>query len=204
MILSDRGRKFIEGFETCVLYVYDDARPPVSGKYREWQGEPVKGTLTIGYGHTNAAKHPLKVAQGLRITTEQADEILSVDLGECTGQVDSVLAGTKVTQGQYDALVSFTFNCGGEALRALTKPLRQMGDYQGVRDKLILDVITTIGGQRVLSNGLIRRRQGEQARWDDTDLQVPAEPVHHQADVHPGLGALPALREQKPRFDSTF
>lgn len=48
--------------------VYDDLRPAVKGKYKEWAGERVRGTLTIGYGHTNAAKHPLKIKKGLRIT----------------------------------------------------------------------------------------------------------------------------------------
>src|SRR5271166_2020952 len=108
MILSDHGRKFIEGFETCVLYVYDDARPPINGVYREWNGDPVKGTLTIGYGHTDAAKHPLKIVQGLRITKEQADEIEAVDLADCVdkAQLEVSMAGQPINQGQFDAITS--------------------------------------------------------------------------------------------------
>src|SRR5271167_3030376 len=146
MILSDHGRKFIEGYETLVLYVYDDAHPPIKGKYREWQGDPVKGTLTIGYGHTNAAKDPLKTTQGLRITEAQADEILSVDLNECVDQVqlEVSMAGQPLNQGQFDALTSFCFNCGPVALATLLKPLRQMGDYHATRDKFMSYVNTTI------------------------------------------------------------
>ena len=65
---SQAGLVFVKGFETCVCYVYDDLRPPKKGKYAEWDGGPVIGTLTVGYGHTDAAKHPLKISfQNLQI-----------------------------------------------------------------------------------------------------------------------------------------
>lgn len=186
MELSKRGRHFIEGYETCVLYVYDDARAPVKGVYREWRGEPVKGTLTAGFGHTDKAKHPLKLTQGLRLTREEADEILSVDLHECIEQVELELAmaGNLVTQGQFDALVSFNFNCGAKNLKNLLKPLRDSGDYKATGEKFELYVFTTIGGKRVRSRGLARRREGEEGLWNEKPVRTPRVPVHHQADVH--------------------
>ncbi len=169
MKISRAGLDFIKGFEGFVPHVYDDLRPPVGGKYLEWRGEKVIGTLTIGYGHTNSAKHPLKIKQGLRVTEAQACEILDVDLD---GSEDDVNRMVKVplTQGQFDALVSFTFNCGAGALGNLIKPLNQ-GDYKACRAKFDL-YIKSKG--RVLK-GLIRRRDGEQALWDSrpSDVAVP-------------------------------
>ena len=59
MKISEDGMDLIKGFESFVGHVYDDLRRPVNGVYREWKGEKVLGTLKIGYGHTNAAAHPL-------------------------------------------------------------------------------------------------------------------------------------------------
>jgi hypothetical protein len=57
--LSPAGRTCIERWEEDVLYVYDDKMPKrhIDGElpYPEWDGGPVRGTLTIGLGHTNAA-----------------------------------------------------------------------------------------------------------------------------------------------------
>lgn len=180
MRISKQGLEFIKGFEGCVLYVYDDLKPPVNGKYREWKGEAVKGTLTIGIGHTAAAKHPMKPALGLRITEEQALEILDVDLDECEEAVNR-LVKVPLTQGQFDALVSFTFNCGAGNLKKLIVPLNK-GDYQGTRAKFDLYV----KAKGVTLKGLQRRRDGEQALWDAEIPQVPAEGeqgVDHPAEV---------------------
>ena len=81
--LGKKGLDLIKSFESFVPYVYDDLLPPVRGKYREWNGGAVKGTLTIGYGHTDAAKHPLKIEHGLKISQAKALEVLDVDLDEC-------------------------------------------------------------------------------------------------------------------------
>lgn len=48
--MSPNGRKMCEEFEGCILQAYDDASDHIvkAGQY-------VHGTLTIGYGHTDAA-----------------------------------------------------------------------------------------------------------------------------------------------------
>jgi GH24 family phage-related lysozyme (muramidase) len=212
MELSDRGRKFIEGYETFVGYVYDDARAPVKGAYREWNGvERVKGTLTIGFGHTNAAKHPLKIHHGLRVTREEADEILNVDLHEVIEEVELELAIcaqahdiVAVSQGQFDALVSFNFNCGPKNLRNLLKPLRDHADYKAVGEKFGLYVFTTIGGRRVRSRGLVRRREGEEGLWNDKSVRAPRVPVHHQADVTLEHGSFESRGLATPKQEPTL
>ncbi len=183
MKISKRGLDFIKGFESFVAYPYDDLLAPVKGKYREWTGSPLKGTATIGYGHTNAAKHSLRVVPGISITEEEASEILDVDLDECEGDVNR-LVKVPLSQGQFDALVSFTFNCGTGNLKKLIAPLNR-GDYDGTRAKFAL---YTRSKGKVL-NGLVRRRTGEVALWDaDYDYaakNLPAAPsnVPEQVDA---------------------
>ncbi len=132
----------------------------MKGKYREWTGGTLKGTATIGYGHTNAALHPLKVVPGLRLTEPEAAKILDADLDECERDVNR-LVKVPLTQGQFDALVSFTYNCGTGNLRKLIAPLNK-GDYNGTRAKFPL--YTRSKGQ--VLRGLVRRRTGEVGLWD--------------------------------------
>lgn len=178
MKLSPQGLDFIKGFESFVPYVYDDLVPPVKGKYREWDGGHVKGTLTIGYGHTDAARHPLKITQGLHLTEAEARQILAVDISECEDDVERLVT-KPLTQGQYDACVSFTFNCGAGSFKNIAKRINA-GNYSGARAAFDLYVKS----KGVTLRGLQRRRDGEQALWDS--VVPPAhtvEDIHHPAEV---------------------
>src|SRR5688572_27999877 len=85
---------------------------------------------TISYGHTSAAGAP-KVYQGLRITTQQAGDILRRDLEAVERQVRSAV-NVPLNENQFGALVSFTFNLGPGNLGKSTL-LRRLnaGDYAG-------------------------------------------------------------------------
>ena len=63
------------------------------------------GIATIGYGHTE------NVVQGQRITEQIAEDLLKADLSD-TEQGVSRLVRRKLSQYQFDALVSFVYNCG--------------------------------------------------------------------------------------------
>ena len=71
------------------------------------------GVWTIGYGHTG------NVSPGQTISEAQAEQYLRQDLSSFENEVTSLAknVGVKLTQGQYDALVSFSYNCGGGALK---------------------------------------------------------------------------------------
>lgn len=92
--VSTEGRKLIKRFEGCRLKAY---RCPA-------------GILTIGYGHTSAAGEP-KVYPGMAISESLADGILAKDLVKYENGVKRLLK-VYPTQGQFDALVSFAYNCG--------------------------------------------------------------------------------------------
>jgi lysozyme len=148
-----KGRALIEGFEGLILEAYDDANDHIVRP-----GQQVRGTLTIGYGHTSAAGPP-RVYVGQIIAADQADAILAADLASVELEVEH-LVKVPLNQNQFDALVSFQFNTGWLAhpncslLRALNA-----GNYNlGAADFMLYDMASG----HVLS-GLVRRRAAEKA-----------------------------------------
>jgi len=70
--------------------------------------------LTIGYGHTKGVK------EGDTCTKEQALAWLKEDLKEAEGYVSRYFEAVQLTQGQFDASVSFCFNAGVGNMRKST------------------------------------------------------------------------------------
>jgi lysozyme len=67
--ISVEALDLLKRWEGCVLHAYDDAdsaRPPRFVQV----GDPMPGTLTIGYGHTRT------VRPGQRITAAEAERLL--------------------------------------------------------------------------------------------------------------------------------
>ena len=105
---------------------------------------------TIGYGHYGA-----DVTAGMTISQEQAEDYLKAD---CASAVKAVNAlGLALNQNQFDALVSFTYNCGAGNLRKLCngRTIEEIGEKIVLYNK---------SGGKVL-NGLVRRRAEEQALY---------------------------------------
>lgn len=88
------------------------------------------GVWTIGYGHTGA-----DVREGLTIPLSEAERLLTRDLKTAEGHVNGAVQ-VKLTQNQFDALVSFVYNVGGEAFRTSTMlRLLNAGDYVGAANQ---------------------------------------------------------------------
>jgi GH24 family phage-related lysozyme (muramidase) len=126
--------------------------------------------LTIGYGHTDAAGPP-NVRRGMRITKAEADHILEQDLIKYEKAVDR-LVKVPLTQNQFDALVSFAFNCGTGALEKSTL-LRRLnrGEYDAVPPELMK--WNKAGGREL--TGLTRRRRAEAKLWRGLDTNAPID-----------------------------
>ena len=167
--------KLTEPWEECVLFVYDDKVPKrrINGRlqYPEWDGGPVRGTLTIGFGHTDAAGAP-KIHQGMRITREEADQILSDDLAPVVRAVNKALR-VEVTQHEFDTIVDLTFNCYS-ALRPVAA-LINAGNKRAVPAKLMQ--YTSSRGEHM--QGLVNRRTAEIRWWNTPDDEAQAEVERH-------------------------
>ncbi len=176
--------RLTEPWEECVLYVYDDKRPKEHGHYPEWDGGPVRGTLTIGFGHTDAAGEP-KITQGMRIDRGQADAIFDHDIAPCEAAVNRRLK-VEVTQHQFDALVDTYFNCPSGAIAGIR--LINSGQINAVPAKLLQYVCSK--GERM--QGLVNRRNAEIAWFHTPDhLDGPASP-------HPDIVFSPKAERNPP------
>ncbi len=143
MQTSTTGRDFIKRWEGCKLQAY---RPLPTDKW------------TIGYGHT------LTAYEGMTITQEEAESLLISDLSVYERAVTSEVGGN-VTQEQFDALVSFTFNVGKSAFKRSTL-LRELkaGHYDRVGQQMKRWVNS--GGKRV--EGLVNRRNAEVTMFESS------------------------------------
>lgn len=107
------------------------------------------GVLTIGYGHTK------NVNVNDVITLEQANLYLLQDLKGtifCVNEYDKIY---NFTQNQFDALCSFTFNCGKGNLNKLTNKGKRT--KQEISEKILL---YNKANDKTL-NGLVKRRKAE-------------------------------------------
>jgi GH24 family phage-related lysozyme (muramidase) len=136
--ISESGVKMIEGFEGYSATAYPD---PGTG------GAP----WTIGYGHTGG------VVRGETITRAQAEAYLKQDLSSAENAVRENVH-VPLTQNQFDALVSLTYNVGPNGYPSLLATLNR-GDYAGAQ-RMFGDYVHA--GGHVLP-GLVHRRAQEAA-----------------------------------------
>ncbi|MFI8379618.1 lysozyme [Leeuwenhoekiella sp. NPDC079379] len=78
----------------------------------------VKGIPTIGWGNTYYQDNT-NVRLGDSITRKQGDEMFLLILKRYEDEVNKYVT-SKINQSQFDALVSFTYNCGWGALKSST------------------------------------------------------------------------------------
>lgn len=159
--LSQTGLNLIKKFEGCRLKAY---KCPA-------------GVWTIGYGSTAGVK------EGQVITQAEADSLLLRDLQRF---VDAVNKAVKVemNQNQFDALVSFTYNCGIGALQKSTL-LEYVNKKQYNKASAEFDKWNKARNPKTkqleVLPGLARRRDEEQALFlsvvkeDKPDLELIRE-----------------------------
>ena len=135
MKTSQRGINLIKQFEGIRLTAY---KCPA-------------GVYTIGYGHTRG------VTRGMRITEEEASAFLAADLRNSEKAVERYDSIYHWNQNEYDALVSFTFNCGATNLRSLLRN----GRRNRTQIAETLPLYRKAGGK--VLKGLERRRAAERA-----------------------------------------
>ena len=135
MKTSQRGINLIKQFEGVRLTAY---KCPA-------------GVYTIGYGHTRGVK------RGMRITEEEASSYLTADLLNSEKAVERYDSVYHWNQNEFDALVSFTFNCGAANLRSLLRNGRRNRSQIAAT----LPLYRKAGGK--VLKGLERRRAAEKA-----------------------------------------
>lgn len=141
MQYSKAGLQLTEQFEGCRREAYQDS----------------VGKWTIGYGHTAG------VQPGDTCTMEEAEAMLAADTAWAETFVNKMTSSVQLTQGEFDALVDFTFNLGsGNFSHSTLLALVNQGNFQAAHDEF--QKWDKAGGQVVA--GLLRRRLAEAAEFN--------------------------------------
>tara|TARA_E500000318_G_scaffold15603_2_gene16021 strand:- start:19243 stop:19662 length:420 start_codon:yes stop_codon:yes gene_type:complete len=129
------------------------------GFVRKPYQDPI-GLWTVGVGHLIGDGKTLpKEWKGKVLTDEQVDELLYEDLERFEIGVKR-LSKVGLSQGQFDALVSFSFNVGlGNFQSSTLRSKLNRSDYEGAADEFWK---WRRAGGRILP-GLVKRRADEKA-----------------------------------------
>ncbi len=100
MKISKQGIALIKSFEGCKLTAY--------------KAVSTEKHYTIGWGHYGA-----DVKAGQSISQGEADALLLSDLQQFVKYTNTHTSSLKLNQNQFDALVSFCYNCGPGTLKKL-------------------------------------------------------------------------------------
>lgn len=142
MRASKKCIDLVKEFEGCYLKAYKD---------------PI-GIPTIGIG---TIKYPggRRVKMGDVITQKQAEELLMHELDTKAIAIEHHFFNVAINQNQFDALLSFTYNCGVAALSksTLLKKVKANHNDPAIRNEFMKWVKA---GGKVLP-GLQRRRKAE-------------------------------------------
>ena len=168
MKTSDVGIELIKKYEGYVLKAY----------------KCPSGVWTIGYGHTNGVK------SGMQITKAQALDYLKQDLSTFEKAVTNYVK-VPLNQNQFDALVSFSFNCGAGALKTSTLLQKlNSSDYNGAANEFLK---WNKSNGKVL-NGLVKRREEEKELFLKTN--------YLSNKTYKGVSLVDALKQIK--IDASF
>lgn len=129
-------------------------------RLKAYKPVPTEKYWTIGYGHYGA-----DVSEGMTITHLDAIKLLQKDIKKFEHIVNS--KGLNLTQNMFDALVSFTYNCGGANLDKLiyNRSLKEIADAMLKYNKA--------GGKTL--NGLVKRRNEERALFLKDYKEIPTD-----------------------------
>jgi lysozyme len=131
----------IKRSEACALQAYQDAA----------------GVWTIGYGHTAGVK------RGDRCTRYQAEQWMQQDLTCFENEANKVKR--IATQGQYDAILDFIYNCGAGNFNQST--LRKYIESGRKTYEIQREFLRWVNSGGKFQGGLYTRRIWEAARWNE-------------------------------------
>lgn len=158
---SDKGIQFIKDYEKLEKKLYNDAAD----------------NATVGYGHL---VHKGKVGTDADaekdykdgITEEKATELLKTDVKDIAEKAVQDNVTVDLSQNQFDALIAFSFNVGGGALKSSTL-LKNVNSGTATAATIEGNFKSwnkiTKDGKKVEAAGLTKRRTQEAAIYNSSD-----------------------------------
>ena len=146
MNASQTAIDLIKSQEGCILHTYLDSA----------------NVKTIGYGSTMLTDGT-KPQIGLKISQQQAENLLHWEVTNKTAVLAGLLKNCKVNQNQFDALTSFVFNVGIGAFEGSTlfKKMKVDVNDPTIRDEFMKWNKITKNGVKVALDDLTKRRSIE-------------------------------------------
>lgn len=146
MKISKNGLQMIKNFEGLMLVA----------------SNKIDGVWTVGYGCTVGVK-PYQ-----RVTEKEAEEMLLKEVSKHETYVNKYVNQLKLNQNQFDALVSFSYNCGFGNLKNLVadKNGKATRDKKTIAKKMLL--YNKCNGK--VMRGLTNRRKKEYELFCSKDL----------------------------------
>ena len=191
---SEGIKRLKQAFEGKRDRAYDDAQPNVViTDYRQ-----IRGTLTIGYGHTGS-----DVYVGQCLTNEEIDELFESDVEEAESYVHRYVT-VPMSQLEFDAFVDVFFNCGPgregkkdgpiflkSGAQSRTLRLLNAGDYDGFKYELANWFSTPPYENGLIKRCVARHLLSEGLPWDMAVANMPGN--LKQASIARQPGALKSL-----------
>jgi lysozyme len=164
-------------------------------------GQLPDGNWVVGYGHVREGD------KGEAVNQDEAAALLAVDLAPFEALVNAKVA-PKLSQAQFDALVSFAFSIGAAAFAA-SQVLRRVNEGEVLAAACAMDAWrkSDVSGELETVDALVRRRAAEKALFL-SDVGIDAAPsafirakLDHGASIlgapvkiapAPAVGSIPA------------
>ncbi len=134
---------------------------------------------TVGYGHTDTARHGMSVTEG------EAERLLREDVAPIESLISETVRAP-LNQNEHDALTSLIFNIGEENWRR-SSVLRKLneGDKLSAAQGFEMWTKARVNGELVTLDGLVRRRAAEKSLFlmpTEASLVVPTSDVRPAAE----------------------
>jgi GH24 family phage-related lysozyme (muramidase) len=132
----------------------------VRGYYNDGRGN--RGHCSYGIGIL-AHRGPCTAEELQRpLTSAQLEASFAAAIREAEQAVRRHVTNRQLTQAQFDALVSYTFNTGARGARETFQRVDR-GDLRGAANLIMSNTYSTQRGRRVFMPGLVPRRREESA-----------------------------------------
>lgn len=166
--------------------------------YEGFQPEPqpyAEGAYVVGYGHVRVGQ------AGSPVTEQEAAGLLSIDLAPIERMVNANVTA-RLTQSQFDALVSFAVSIGADAF-VQSQVLRRVNDADHIGAACAMDAWrkAELAGELEVSEALVRRRAAEKALYlrDLPHWPSPSAFVRARLDYAASVLGAPAGYDHQPR-----
>lgn len=187
--------------EKTMTYAISPAGLALIQESEGFRAEPTRlpdGNWVVGYGHVRVG------GAGHAVTEEEAAGLLNIDLAPVERLVNAHVTA-RLTQAQFDALVSFAVSVGAEAF-VRSQVLRRVNNAEHVAAACAMDAWrkAEVNGALEVVDALVRRRAAEKALYlkDSVCAAAPSVLLRAQLDYAASVLGAPVACAPAPAVEA--